>query len=228
MSQTPQSKESKGFKRKRTAHACEECRSRKSRCDGAQPVCDKCTEMGFLCHYSQPKKSSKSALTATPLASDNSIAWIAGRLNEMERLLEKLLSKNDTGTPPYLPYSPPDTLSMQATQSNDQVDGMGCMTFADEGDAGHFGRESATPGSCSVQALLTGNQIRTRPNLECYFPSTYHNHYQGPTAGIFWTDVLAKCRTTLTIRMAIAKFYNKGTINILSEYYCKIFGITSI
>lgn len=80
-----------------------------------------------------------------PFTSDNSAAWLAGRLDNMERLLEKLVSTKDAGTPACLPRSPPDTLSIQTIQANDHVDGMGCMTFADEDDAGHFGREPATP-----------------------------------------------------------------------------------
>lgn len=142
MSQGIRSNDTKSFKRKRTAHACDECRAHKSRCDGGQPICDKCSEMGFLCRYSRPKRASESSISAMQLASNNTSTWLAGRLDNMERLLEKLISKNDEGTLPTLPRSPPDTVSIP-TQSDDHVDGMGCMIFADENDAGHFGRKPA-------------------------------------------------------------------------------------
>lgn len=224
MSQSLRSNESRNFKRKRTAHACEECRSRKSRCDGGRPICDKCSEMGFLCRYNQPKKSSKSSISAMQLSSDNLTAWLAGRLDNMERLLEKLVSKNDAGMPPYPPNPPPDTLSMQATLSNDHVDGMGCLTFADEDEAGHFG----TLEPCIVQALLTGNQILVRPNLQCYFPSTYHNGRQRATASQCSTVVLGKCRTDLTIRMAISEYCSRETSNSHAEYHHKFIEISFI
>lgn len=171
MSQNRRFGESRNFKRKRTAHACEECRSRKSRCDGGRPCCDKCSEMGFICRYSQPKRSSKSSISAGQLAFGDTSGWLAERLDNMERLLEKLVSKDDVGIPPYAPHSPPDTLSMPATQLNDNVDGMGCMTFADEDDAGHFGREISTLETlvCIVQSSLTGNQISLGPTSNATF-----------------------------------------------------------
>ncbi|OKP11598.1 hypothetical protein PENSUB_2900 [Penicillium subrubescens] len=129
----------RGFKRKRTAHACEECRSRKSRCDGGRPVCDKCNEMGFLCHYNPPKKSFEPSVPTKKTPSDSATASVAARLDRMQQLLETLISKTDAGGSPYLPKSPPETLLMHLTPSTDPVDGMACITFKDETDAGHFG-----------------------------------------------------------------------------------------
>lgn len=43
-------------KRKRVSQACEECRRRKDRCDGRQPVCQPCTEEGRECVYNFKKK----------------------------------------------------------------------------------------------------------------------------------------------------------------------------
>lgn len=43
-------------KRKRVSQACEECRRRKDRCDGRQPVCRPCTEEGRECVYNFKKK----------------------------------------------------------------------------------------------------------------------------------------------------------------------------
>lgn len=103
--------------------------------------------MGFLCRYALPKRFSDPSFSGTQAledGSEDSAPWLSRRLDKMERLLKELVSgRNDTETPLYLPHSPPDTLLMQARQSSDPVDGMGCMTFADEDDAGHFGKELA-------------------------------------------------------------------------------------
>ncbi|KAJ7172023.1 hypothetical protein C8R46DRAFT_1257721 [Mycena filopes] len=38
--------------RQRTTEACDKCRSRKTKCSGDHPVCERCTARGLLCHYS--------------------------------------------------------------------------------------------------------------------------------------------------------------------------------
>ncbi|RMZ21746.1 hypothetical protein D0859_14236 [Hortaea werneckii] len=42
------------YPRRRATIACEICRSRKSRCDGARPKCRLCTELGAECNYREP------------------------------------------------------------------------------------------------------------------------------------------------------------------------------
>ncbi|MCJ1257914.1 hypothetical protein MMC24_005742 [Lignoscripta atroalba] len=44
-------------KRQRVSQACDQCRSRKDRCDGGQPVCSTCSPLGRTCSYEpNPKK----------------------------------------------------------------------------------------------------------------------------------------------------------------------------
>ena len=45
-------------KRQRTALACDSCRSRKTRCDGARPCCSVCSDMDFRCVYTRPARLS--------------------------------------------------------------------------------------------------------------------------------------------------------------------------
>lgn len=46
-----------GSKTSRTARACEECRARKTKCDGNKPTCAQCTSAGLeKCVYSQSKQ----------------------------------------------------------------------------------------------------------------------------------------------------------------------------
>lgn len=43
---------------RRIARACDECRSRKSKCNGHRPICGQCTSAGLeSCVYSDPKRS---------------------------------------------------------------------------------------------------------------------------------------------------------------------------
>lgn len=42
------------YPRRRATIACEICRSRKSRCDGARPKCRLCTELNAVCVYREP------------------------------------------------------------------------------------------------------------------------------------------------------------------------------
>lgn len=47
-----------GQKSRRVAHACDECRSRKSKCDGERPICAQCIAVGLeTCVYSESKRT---------------------------------------------------------------------------------------------------------------------------------------------------------------------------
>ncbi|RAO70708.1 uncharacterized protein BHQ10_006720 [Talaromyces amestolkiae] len=43
-------------KRQRINQACDQCRKRKSKCDGAQPTCSTCDNLGKVCTYGTPVK----------------------------------------------------------------------------------------------------------------------------------------------------------------------------
>ncbi|KAJ5819743.1 fungal-specific transcription factor domain-containing protein [Penicillium riverlandense] len=133
--------ESTGFKRKRTAHACEGCRQRKSRCNGARPVCDECREMGFPCLYRQPSKLSSSKLTSI---SERAVLYnqtsLEERLDRMEQLLQTVVANSERDRITFASRAPPNFLFASSTFGfSDPVDGMGCMTFSGEDDAGYFG-----------------------------------------------------------------------------------------
>ncbi|KAI8323687.1 hypothetical protein GQ54DRAFT_257797, partial [Martensiomyces pterosporus] len=40
----------------RVFHACEVCRKRRSRCDGARPQCTSCQKRGLKCEYKAMRK----------------------------------------------------------------------------------------------------------------------------------------------------------------------------
>jgi hypothetical protein len=153
-------------KRKRTAHACEPCRQRKSRCDGSRPVCDLCVEQGVECYYRD------SATIPTAKIDQQPLAQLEIRLRDMERLLQRLVpvnsqertssptlsAQNDTRDGGAYPGSVDmhgrDAISEEAirvelasdasksvwpTDLDDSVDGMGSITFKGETSSGVFG-----------------------------------------------------------------------------------------
>ena len=154
-----------GFKRQRTALACNSCRHRKSRCNGARPVCGTCSDMGFECVYRLPPQSSKTQ--------PREMASMENRLQLVEGLLRAVINGQQSNTNSQaLPSTSQEAASIQqesqcdtgqsrlsfqqsqvqlinnySTTTNhasheDTVDGMGIITFADEVKSGHFGPSS--------------------------------------------------------------------------------------
>lgn len=150
-------------KRKRTAHACEPCRQRKSRCDGSRPVCDLCKEQGVECYYRD------SAITPATKVDRQPLEQLQARLRDMEQMLHRLVSassrepvpsptstQNDAREEAAHPISVgteggdavnearanlaagPDEFA-RPSDFEDSVDGMGSITFRGETSSGVFG-----------------------------------------------------------------------------------------
>jgi hypothetical protein len=146
-------------KRKRTAHACETCRQRKSRCNGERPRCDICTEQSLDCYYRD------AAVTSGAGADRQAIARLEARLKDVESILQTIVPDraqtslfspprshvgddasvrvqdrntyfSDT-SPPRPSHEPDPGPKYQPPQ--DSVDGLGSITFADETSSGYFG-----------------------------------------------------------------------------------------
>lgn len=69
----------------RTGRACDECRSRKAKCDGVKPACSFCVRQKTTCHYSEPKR--KREQTELGLAKD--------RADSFEKVLREILEEVD-------------------------------------------------------------------------------------------------------------------------------------
>ncbi|RDW66373.1 hypothetical protein BP6252_10008 [Coleophoma cylindrospora] len=80
---SPQQEERPKVKRTRVALACQRCRSRKQKCDGAQDSCSTCTSLGLRCHY-------KPQLYPRPDQKRVYISALEGRIAELESLLAGL------------------------------------------------------------------------------------------------------------------------------------------
>lgn len=59
--------DSHNYPRKRASIACEICRVRKTRCDGAKPSCVSCVKLGVACSYAKPTSGNRSVLYCTTL-----------------------------------------------------------------------------------------------------------------------------------------------------------------
>jgi Fungal Zn(2)-Cys(6) binuclear cluster domain len=74
-----------GYKRQRTALACNSCRFRKSRCNGARPICATCRDLGFDCVYKGPAPA--------PRLQMREMQSMEKRLQKFEDLLLSIASK---------------------------------------------------------------------------------------------------------------------------------------
>lgn len=143
-------------KRRRVAVACDACRIRKSRCDGKRPSCSLCQDLGFECVYTPPptaanvivQKDYLHGLEERVKRIEESLGSVRGDLDgltkrvdckpEKDKEKESAVSGHDLregqdGTRAAAPM--PDLIGTE-----DSVDGMGAVIFADEEDSGFFGK----------------------------------------------------------------------------------------
>lgn len=151
-------------KRKRISHACQACRQRKSRCDGARPVCQLCSQVGLVCQYTEAAQPPRAASPDR-----RTVAGLERRLHDMEATVRALVASQTTTQPmhdgSFCPSNASDPLSVQGlhvhgssiahvssapsgatsqqasglANSHDNVDGMVSVTFSDEKSSGAFG-----------------------------------------------------------------------------------------
>lgn len=148
-------------KRRRVAVACDACRTRKSRCDGVRPRCSLCRDLGFECVYTPPPTATnvivqKDYLHGLEERVKKLEEGMAGMKGEIDGLSGRVDSVEVQGTAHrdgssssgltaarriddddgqrVASVSVPDLIGTE-----DSVDAMGAMTFADEQDSGFFG-----------------------------------------------------------------------------------------
>ncbi|KAG1451614.1 hypothetical protein G6F56_008042 [Rhizopus delemar] len=74
-------------KRQRVSKACEQCRKKKVKCDGASPLCTNCISLGIQCSYKETTKK-----RGPP---KGYIEAIEGRLHRLEALLGSIVQEDD-------------------------------------------------------------------------------------------------------------------------------------
>lgn len=145
-------------KRRRVAIACRPCRERKSKCDGVNPECGLCRQMGTECSYPPP-------LSKTDLLRQEFTSMVSGledRIGGIERMLtsfqqtlatstgrEPVTSDSRTSAPitPAQPGVESDvTITEDAFQSSAQLgpaaDGNGIVPLTSREDIAFFGPSS--------------------------------------------------------------------------------------
>ncbi|KAF2453197.1 fungal-specific transcription factor domain-containing protein [Lineolata rhizophorae] len=143
-----------GSKRRRIALACNACRVKKSRCDGARPKCTLCSDLGFECVYVQSASSSNIIVGKEYLADlENRVQIIEERLklfppgSDGQQTPTSSTAAKDTPQlldlvkPPIAtPGEDADEQDMAGTE--DPVDAMGAVAFAKEEESAFFGPSS--------------------------------------------------------------------------------------
>lgn len=74
--------------RRRSARACEACRTRKTKCDGVRPTCGQCTYHGNRCTYEDVKR----------VRDQKMLDVLARRVDRYETLLRSLEEESDPAT----------------------------------------------------------------------------------------------------------------------------------
>lgn len=84
------------YTRKRASIACEICRVRKTRCDGAKPSCVSCVKLGVACSYAKPTSGNRPGQDAAGLflsKIDARLDRIDSRLDQIESMLDNKNSR---------------------------------------------------------------------------------------------------------------------------------------
>ncbi|TPX16594.1 uncharacterized protein E0L32_012415 [Thyridium curvatum] len=84
-------------KRLRVSRACEPCRRRKERCNGAQPSCQRCNNVGRSCSYNPYKK--RGLRPGYVKATDILLGVLLHYYDDAESLIISILSADTTGSP---------------------------------------------------------------------------------------------------------------------------------
>lgn len=148
-------------KRRRVAVACDACRTRKSRCDGVRPRCSLCRDLGFECVYTPPPTSTNVIVQKDYLRGleervkrlEEGMVGVRGEIDGLVGRVDGVqvqgVATGDAGSSSSLATarriedgSGQRVVSMAGPDligTEDSVDAMGAVTFANEEDSGFFG-----------------------------------------------------------------------------------------
>ncbi|KAJ5787283.1 hypothetical protein N7457_002273 [Penicillium paradoxum] len=140
-------------KRRRVAIACDACRTRKSRCDGKRPSCSLCLDLGFECVYTPPPTAANVIVQKDYLHGlEERVKRIEASLGSVRGDLDGLTKRVDCGLERPALCDHDSRAGQDETRvaapmpdligTEDSVDGMGAVIFADEEDSGFFGPSS--------------------------------------------------------------------------------------
>ncbi|KAJ5610294.1 hypothetical protein N7510_007013, partial [Penicillium lagena] len=143
--------------------ACDACRTRKSRCDGNRPLCSLCRDLGFECIYTPPTTATNVIVQKDYLHGlEDRVRKLEDSLSTVKDDIAGLITKVDQG--PGQVLQPSEYEGSQRvvaghvpdlTGTEDSVDAMGAVTFANEEDSGFF-------AMATITAIPDGSSADTR------------------------------------------------------------------
>ncbi|KAJ5673980.1 hypothetical protein N7462_009419 [Penicillium macrosclerotiorum] len=134
-------------KRRRVAVACDACRTRKSRCDGTRPRCSLCRDLGFECVYTPPTTATNVIVQKDYLHGledrvkrlEESVLGVRDEISGLTGRVDRMQSGKVDGSPEEEVHAQRVVSVPDLIGTEDSVDAMGAMTFAEEEDSGFFG-----------------------------------------------------------------------------------------
>ncbi|EED18875.1 C6 transcription factor, putative [Talaromyces stipitatus ATCC 10500] len=134
-------------KRRRVALACDACRTRKSRCDGRRPKCGMCEDLGLNCVYTAPVTTKNVIVQKDYLSNlEDRVKALEDSLNIVKSDVSAVKSKMSKGSSdePVKEngHGHQNEQSPEFVETEDAIDAMGAVAFADEKECGFFGASS--------------------------------------------------------------------------------------
>lgn len=149
-------------KRQRTALACNSCRFRKSRCNGAHPTCSTCSDLGFECVYRGP--------VPAPRLQARDMQSMEKRMQRFEELLLGIARNQQQ--------------SDQNNNTNTHINNAGTVPPQVQPDSGFVEAPSLQQDTSFTQAILP-NPVDFQESHE-QSTTTQHGNGNGRTMSKLW------------------------------------------
>jgi hypothetical protein len=164
-------------KRQRTALACNSCRYRKSRCDGAHPVCSTCRSQGLECIYRGPVPTTlKQSVDPQSLDRrlqkfEDNIQTIEGRFTRLEDLILSINNKQP---------------------ANDSLHAAARPTVPSHGNTANKGTSNqpdpTLPASDTIEVLPDQCRLQTNGSMSRLWPVTMQEDTVDGMGSIIFSD----------------------------------------
>ncbi|EED12135.1 conserved hypothetical protein [Talaromyces stipitatus ATCC 10500] len=138
--------------RARTKHACEACRRRRIKCDGARPVCQGCAAVGTQCSYADHKRvRDRQEMKSLKSTVDQYEHLLRDLLHEVPASAAKRIKSTLTPTDSY-PLNRNPSMSSSSSSSAGSIEGID--TISEDLNRNEESRATGFMGKNSVHAWL--------------------------------------------------------------------------
>jgi hypothetical protein len=198
-----------GHKRQRTALACNSCRFRKSRCNGARPICATCNDLGFDCVYKGP--------VPTPRAQSREMQSMEKRMQKFEDLLRVIANKeqvSDNGDGPSVRFAAQPAASSPSRGSAAQDASISAMSRLD----GFQQRQPRTQWGESGSGLLSVTQDDTVDGMgSIIFADESSSGFFGPSSNSSFFSNIARALVSGTGTMSDGRDFSRDLAGRMSR-----------